>query len=220
MYFFDLDGTLLDSTGVWMDIDVDFLGRRGISPVPADYTYYVTHHSAPEAARYTKERYALPETEEEIIRIWGEMAYEAYAKRVPLKAGAGEFLERCAAQGIPMALVTSCLPELCRAALEHHGLGGVFQGVFITTELGLEKGDGTIFRYAARQLGTAPERCTVFDDSPGYCAAAKEAGFRVVGLYDIQFHDQQEELKQICTPERHFESFLGLSPEMLEGKNS
>ena len=46
MYFFDLDGTLLDSNGIWLDIDIEFLGRRGISPVPEDYTDYVTHHSA------------------------------------------------------------------------------------------------------------------------------------------------------------------------------
>ena len=46
----DLDGTLLDSNGIWLDIDIEFLGRRGISPVPEDYTDYVTHHSAPDAA--------------------------------------------------------------------------------------------------------------------------------------------------------------------------
>lgn len=34
MYFFDLDGTLLDSNGIWLDIDRDFLARHGISPVP------------------------------------------------------------------------------------------------------------------------------------------------------------------------------------------
>ena len=67
MYFFDLDGTLLDSNGIWLDIDIEFLGRRGISPVPEDYTDYVTHHSAPDAARYTRERFSLPETPEEIM---------------------------------------------------------------------------------------------------------------------------------------------------------
>ena len=33
---FDLDGTLLDSMGVWDQVDIDFLGRRGIE-VPDDY---------------------------------------------------------------------------------------------------------------------------------------------------------------------------------------
>ena len=73
MYFFDLDGTLLDSNGIWLDIDIEFLGRRGISPVPQDYTDYVTHHSAPDAARYTRERFSLPETPEEIMDVHGPL---------------------------------------------------------------------------------------------------------------------------------------------------
>ena len=30
MYFFDLDGTLIDSNGVWKQVDIDFLAKRGI----------------------------------------------------------------------------------------------------------------------------------------------------------------------------------------------
>ena len=33
---FDLDGTLIDSMGVWNQIDIDFLGKRGYA-VPEDY---------------------------------------------------------------------------------------------------------------------------------------------------------------------------------------
>ena len=38
MLFFDLDGTLLDSNGIWLDIDAAFRGEHGIAPVPEDYT--------------------------------------------------------------------------------------------------------------------------------------------------------------------------------------
>ena len=34
---FDLDGTLLDSTWVWKQVDVEFLGRYG-HDVPEDYS--------------------------------------------------------------------------------------------------------------------------------------------------------------------------------------
>ena len=122
MLFFDLDGTLLDSNGVWLDIDVEFLGRQGISPVPADYTDYVAHHSAPDAARYTKERFGLPHSPQEILDAWMELAREAYAHTLPLKPGAKEFLLRCHQAGERMAVLTSCMPPLCQAALERHGL--------------------------------------------------------------------------------------------------
>ena len=38
---FDLDGTLLDSMGVWDQIDAAFLAKRGIT-VPDDYMETVT----------------------------------------------------------------------------------------------------------------------------------------------------------------------------------
>ena len=69
MLFFDLDGTLLDSNGIWLDIDAAFLGEHGIAPVPEDYTEYVTHHSPLDAARYTRTRFHLSETAEELSLI-------------------------------------------------------------------------------------------------------------------------------------------------------
>ena len=41
---FDLDGTLLDSMGVWDQVDVDFLAKRGIE-VPDDYMQKVSARS-------------------------------------------------------------------------------------------------------------------------------------------------------------------------------
>ena len=119
MYFFDLDGTLLDSNGVWLDIDVEFLGRFGIGSVPEDYTGYVTHHGFDGSARYTRDYFRLPLTPEEIISAWREMARSAYAGQLELKPGARGFLERARASGIPCALLTSCIPSLCSVSYTH-----------------------------------------------------------------------------------------------------
>ena len=138
MYFFDLDGTLLDSNGVWLDIDMEFLGRFGIGPVPEDYTDYVTHHGFDDSARYTRDYFRLPLTPEEIVAAWRELAREAYAGQLELKPGARGFLERARAAGIPLALLTSCIPSLCSAALERHRLRPLLDRVFTAGELGLE----------------------------------------------------------------------------------
>lgn len=99
MYFFDLDGTLLDSNGIWLDIDIQFLGRHGISPVPEEYTDYVTHHTFHDAAEHTRRVFSLPLTAEEIIAAWRGMAQDAYAGQLALKPGARDFLERVKAAG-------------------------------------------------------------------------------------------------------------------------
>ena len=197
MYLFDLDGTLLDSNGVWLDIDLEFLGRRGI-PVTQDYTDYVTHHSAPQAALYTRERYHLPESPQEIMDAWADMAREAYAHRLPLKPGARSFLLRCRREGRRMALLTSCIPQLCRSALAHHGLEDLFEAVFTTGELGMEKRYSDTYRQVALRCGVDPEECTFFDDSPVYLSAAREAGMTTVGVYDPLFNGRAQEIRQAC----------------------
>ena len=210
--FFDLDGTLLDSNGIWLDIDIQFLGEHGIAPVPADYTDYVTHHTFHDAAAYTRQLFSLPMTEEEIIARWREMARSAYAGQLELKPGVRNFLERAAAAGLSRALLTSCMPELCRAALDHHGLDALLPTVLTTAELGLEKRDPALYLKAARLCGQRAEECLLFDDSPVYCRAAKEAGWQVFGAADPVFADRAEEMAALCGPGRFPFDFSGPLP--------
>ena len=195
MYVFDLDGTLLDSNGIWLDIDIAFLGRHGIDPVPPDYTEYVTHHSSPEAAAYTRKRFDLGISSEEIMASWREMAREAYGGTLRLKPGAKPLLMSLRGTGEKMAVLTSCMPDLCWAALERHGIGELFSGVLTTAELGLEKKDPALYRRAAELCDTMPEACTFLDDSPLYCAAARSAGMTVVGVWDPLFSRREEEVR-------------------------
>lgn len=207
MYFFDLDGTLLDSNGIWLDIDIDFLGRQGISPVPEEYTEYVTHHTFQEAAEYTRRYFSLSLTPEEIVDTWRAMARDAYANTLPLKEGARDFLERANRAGIRCALVTSCMPALCEAALRRHKLLPLLEQVLTTTSLGADKRDPTFFLRAAEACGERPERCILFDDSPVYCAAAKKAGWQIYGVSDPVFDDRREEMAALCGPGRFPFSF-------------
>lgn len=203
MYFLDLDGTLLDSNGVWLDIDVAFLGRFGIDPVPEDYTDYVAHHTFHDAAEHTRARFSLPLSAEEIVQDWGRMALEAYGGYLELKPGARDFLLRARAAGVPCALLTSCMPHLCRAALERHGLLPLLSPVLTTAELGMEKRDPELYRRVARQVGRVPEECALFDDSPVYCQAARAAGWQAFGVADPLFAHRTEELARACGPGRY-----------------
>lgn len=57
-YIFDLDGTLLDSMGLWDDIYVKVLGDFNIK-APSDYLFNVNHMSLCDGAAYTVERFRL-----------------------------------------------------------------------------------------------------------------------------------------------------------------
>ncbi len=171
MLLFDLDGTLIDSNGIWVEVDLAFLGRHGLTPTD-EYAYTVGHSIFPVAAQYTRDYYHMDLSTQEIMDEWLSMAADAYA-RVPLKPGAGEFLARCRDRGERMALVTACVPELCRSALAHHGLAEWFEAIFFAQDLGMEKRDPRVFTLTAQRLGVAPADCTLYEDAPANCAAAK-----------------------------------------------
>lgn len=54
---FDLDGTLLDSMGVWEQIDIQFLSSRGFD-VPGDYAQTIAPMGFLQAAEYTIRRFS------------------------------------------------------------------------------------------------------------------------------------------------------------------
>ena len=190
MLLFDMDGTLIDSNGVWKNVDREFLARRGIAYTHAYYEG-VAHTILPLAAKFTKEYCRLTESCEEIIAEWMEMARDAYA-HVTVKPGVRAYLKQCRAEGRRMAVVTSSVPEHCRTALTHLDLMKYFEGVT-----------------AAEHYGVAPEDCTVFDDSLSACKGARAAKMRVVGVYDGFFAQDEAAMRGFCDVYiRSFEELL------------
>lgn len=88
-----MDGTLIDSNGIWKDVDIAFLKKRGFAYTRAYYEG-VAHTIFPLAAKFTKEYCHLSESTEEIMAEWMEMAGDAYATRVPVKPGVQAYLDR------------------------------------------------------------------------------------------------------------------------------
>lgn len=193
MIFFDFDGVLIDSNGVWLQVDYDFAAKRGLE-VTEEYTYAMGHSIFPIAAQFARDYYHLPDTPEEIMAEWRSLAYDAYAHTIPLKPGALELLEKLKARGEDMALLTAGLPELAKAAFERHGLGRYLSGIFFAHEAGMEKKNPELYRVAARKYGLSPADCTLCEDAPYNCAAAKEAGFTVIGVYDDFYQNAWEDV--------------------------
>lgn len=196
MLIFDLDGTLIDSNGVWVEVDKTFLARRG-APYTRAYYEGVAHTILQNCAIFTKEYLGLSESCEEIIAEWMDLAAGQY-HHVPLKPGVREYLERCKSAGHRMAVFTACVPEHCQAAMDAHNLWPYFEQVIYAQELGVDKRSPEIFRRVAEMLGVMPRECVLFDDSLTACKAAKAAGMTVVGVYDPFFEDSKPDMREFC----------------------
>ena len=204
MQIFDMDGTLIDSNGIWKDVDTAFLARRGL-PYTKEYYEGVAHTIFPLAARFTKEFCRLPESEEAIMAEWMDMAGDLYGTSVPVKPGVTAYLDLLRRKGERMIVVTSAVPVHCRTALTHLGLMPYFEQVIFAQELHREKKDPQLWRMAADMAGAAPEDCTLYDDSVEACRGAKAAGMHTVGVYDPFFAATEPEMRAVCS--RYIRSF-------------
>lgn len=194
---FDLDGTLVDSMWLWHDIDVEFLGMRGLA-LPETYQRDIEGMSFTETAVYTKELFRLPESVEELKEIWNRMAIEKYTYEVPYKPGAEEFLKYCKEQGISAGIATSNSRDLAEAVAGALHFGDYIQEIVTACEVKQGKPAPDVYLEAASRLGAQPEHCLVFEDVPMGILAGKNAGMRVCAVEDAFSLALKEEKKGLA----------------------
>lgn len=192
---FDLDGTVLDSLHIWPQIDEDFLGRRGIA-VPDDYVKEISTMGFNEIAVYTKERFNLSESVEEIKREWNEMSIMAYSNTIGLKNGAKEYLKFLKDKGIRLSVATASSDEVFVPALLNNEIYDLFDEFTTLAEVKRGKGYADIYLKAAEKIGLNPSECAVFEDIYEGLKAAKGAGFITVGIYEKYSVHPEEMIKE------------------------
>ena len=180
---FDLDGTLLDSMGVWLEVDRVFLARRGID-LPDDYAAAISPMGFPAAASYTKTRFSLPEDEAAIMSEWHALAVDAYANHVGLKRGVMTYLTSLRRRGIPFAAATASQAVFYMPALKRLGIADWFSSVTEISEVARGKGNPDIYLRAADKLGMSAGDCAVFEDIVPGVRGAAAGGFYTVAVYD------------------------------------
>ena len=194
---FDLDGTLVDSMWLWHEIDVEFLGQRGLE-LPETYQKDIEGMSFTETAIYTKELFHLSESVEELKEIWNRMAMEKYANEVPFKPGAEKFLQYCKSRNIPVGIATSNSRELVEAVGKSLHFEEYIQEIVTACEVERGKPAPDVYLEAASRLGAQPFRCLVFEDVPMGILAGKNAGMQVCAVEDEFSAGQQEEKRKLA----------------------
>lgn len=204
---FDLDGTLLDSMGVWRKIDEDFLGKRGFE-VPEDYLVAITSKNFDAAAEYTIARFGLAETREAVIGEWFAMAQHAYACEVEAKPHVLEYLRQLKAEGVRIAAATSSDERLFLPCLKHLGLYEYFDAFAVTAEVQRGKGFPDVYRLASRRLELPPGECVVYEDILKGIEGARMDDYYTVGVEDIHSAYEKEDIRRLA--DRYIVSFQEL----------
>ncbi|MGY5133329.1 HAD family hydrolase [Streptomyces nigrescens] len=189
LVIFDNDGVLVDSEPVSNRILADYLTELGhpttYEDSLRDYMGGAMHRIHEVLLERSGKR--LPAGFDESFHA---RVFEEFRRSLEPVAGVGEVLGRLDADGVPYCVGSSGSHERIRVALTKTGLWERFAGaggaagarIFSSQDVGRGKPAPDLFLYAAQEMGVAPERCAVVEDSPLGVRAAVAAGMDVYGF--------------------------------------
>ncbi|MFQ8761391.1 MAG: hypothetical protein ACLSAF_20055 [Intestinimonas sp.] len=174
------------------------------------------HSIFPVAAEFTRTTAVWTSPRRKSWKSGSPWPRDAYA-HVPMKEGARDYLSRCACGGERMAIVTACVPALCRkTALERHGPHRLFlRRSYSLRSWGWRNG-GTrrSYRIATERPGGLSGDCTALQRTrpPAWCRRPAGGGMTVVGAYDAFTIPTREEMRKnsdTLYPQLHRAALMG-----------
>ena len=180
---FDIDGTILDSMTVWVDITNNFFADNGIEITEEDNLRY--QQMAFEESLLSIHNEYLPHIDvEDMFEDFKRRAIDAYSNTLPAKEGVCEYIKKLYDNGVKLAVATSGFPELVKPAFERLDIYKYFSVFSYSEEVGCSKSSPDIYLLCAKRLGLKPSECTVFEDIITGIQSAKGAGFSAIAIAD------------------------------------
>jgi HAD superfamily hydrolase (TIGR01509 family) len=194
---FDMDGVILDSMNEWT-----YLGRN----------YVLSKHKEPEqkleeiiysmtldeAAAYIKKRYDLIETKDTIVKEVLALIQIKYETNIPLKGNILSLLQKEKEQHSRMCVLTTSSRECAIAAFTRLGIIQFFEEVFSGVDWNLGKQTKDIYLLACQKMNFEPKETFVYEDSLFAAKSAKDAGCKVIGVYDESSTANWQELCKLA----------------------
>ncbi len=178
---FDLDGTLIDSVGLYTAADQKMLKEYGISFTREMKKEYVGMGNL-DMMRAYRERFNLPDSPEKLLEKKNSYYLEMSRREIKLFPKTVRLLERLHEAGYPLALASGSSPAVIDDLLAITGLKEYFTVVISSEEVERGKPDPQIFLESARRLALPPECCVVIEDSWYGVEAAKSGGMLCIAI--------------------------------------
>lgn len=189
----DFDGTLADSMPYWLRLPMDTLREANLMQ-PENFADFIRSVPIWEIAREVGKRYPQLEAETPLAVRWSAQMAEHYAREVPLKPGAKEFLRCLRAAGLRVYILSATRHALLDPAIERLGVAPLVDGVYAEEETGSKRTEAP-YAFFREKLGVPYEKMILVEDAPRNLAAAEALGVTGIGVYDESMKEYTETIR-------------------------
>ena len=198
---FDLDGTLIDSIGVWNMTDQKLIKDYSSVEVPldvvqADRDYFLNNNPSSDIyiayCDYLINKYGLSiKDPSELSDIRKDVANEVLKSEIGFKDDVVELILKLKNMGYCLALATVTTDQQLeiyykenKKMLDEMNIKEVFNLITTKETVKKKKPDPEVYFTIMNYFGVAPSDCLIFEDSYTGVMAANRAGIEVVNIYD------------------------------------
>lgn len=199
----DLDGTLVDSMGIWDVLAIHYLQSLNIKI--EDYlSEKLKTMSLKEAALYIQKEYAIPKTIEDIQKDFMQQLWIEY-ENVPLKQGVEQFLKICHAYQKEIIIFTANDYFLTLHLCQRLQINQWIDHIMTCQEIGYDKNDSQSYHRVIEKYQLNPNDCLVIEDAYHALKSAKESGLKAWAVYDKSNQNEWEKICEIA--DKYFMTF-------------
>lgn len=223
---FDLDGTLIDSVGIWNAIDEELIKQIGNIPLgneniakqrddmlkkfqnePDTYLAY---------GGFLKEKYQSTLTKEEIKVLRYEIADDYLKNKIDYKPNAEKVLKYLKQKGYILVIASTTLRHCVaiyqtqnKNIINKANLNDMFSLILTKDDVITKKPSPEVHEKVMEKLKVTKEQCLIIEDSLIGVEAGKNAGIEVAVMYDQYANGDREQIDKLANYQfRNFNEML------------
>ena len=208
---FDMDGTLIDSVGVWNEVDRRFIAALGGNPDAVDVQanrdaklreYKSAKDPYREYCGYMGKTYGSSLSPEELVKLRYSISVELVTNAVDYKPDAEIFLYKLKEMGFTLLIASTTKRsnmEIYRTknpnTLRKAPPDELFSAIYTREDAKEIKPSPEIYTRILGEWNARAEECLIFEDSLVGVEAANNAGIDVVAMYDKYSDSDREAIR-------------------------
>lgn len=212
---FDMDGTLIDSIGVWNRTDQKLIEEFGgitinLDDIQTERDAFL--HSNQDSdiylayCEYLIKKYNFSiQNAEELLKIRWNKSGEVLEKEMDFKPDVVELILRLKSLGFTLVLATmttqvqlDIYSKRNKKMLEQMNIAEVFDLITRKEDVKNKKPHPEIYNKIMQYYNTTPNECLIFEDSYTGVLSSRNAGIEVVNIYDKYADLDREKINEVA----------------------